>query len=112
MALSPELLELMNQIVQVAPFVSVDAYGHETFGTPVPYQCYIQESPTKVLNQYGTEVISSHTVYVASTGRINVTSQCTLPDDSQPFLIRSDVYYDETGDINNVVLHFGAGSGG
>lgn len=112
MALAPELLELMKQTIQVAPLVSINAYGDEVFGTAVPYDCYIEEKPTKILNQIGAEVISSHTVYVASTGRINITSQCTLPDDSQPFLIRSDVWNDETGDIHHVVLYFGSGAGG
>lgn len=112
MALDPALRELMKQTISVAPFASIDAYGQETFGTPVSYDCYIQESPTKILNMFGTEVVSSHTVYVASTGRIDVTSQCTLPDDSQPFLIRSNVFYDDEGDIHHVVLYFGSGAGG
>lgn len=113
MAIDPAFLELMNQTIEVEPFVSIDAYGHEVYGTAVVYpNCYIQEMPTKVLNQMGVEVISSHTVYVATDARIDVTSRVTLPDDAQPFLIRSDVLYDEIGDIHHVVLHFGSGAGG
>lgn len=108
MAFETTFLDLMPHTITVYPFVSVNQYAeatHSTSGTS--YSAYIQEMPMNVLDTYGEEVVASHTVYVASTARIPMTSKIVMPDGSEPHLIRSDVMSDEDGTAHHVVLFFG-----
>jgi hypothetical protein len=108
MAFETEFLDLMPHTITVYPFASVNEYAeatHSTSGTS--YRAYIQEMPSNVLDTYGEEVVASHTVYVASTSRIPMTSKVVMPDGQEPFLIRSDVMADEDGTAHHIVLFFG-----
>lgn len=111
MSFDPELLDLMPHTITVKSLVSVDSYGDPTFSTSAAtYRALVEEKPTKAINQYGEEVLASHVAYVASTGRIPLTSLVTLPDGTSPDLISSGVFSDEDGTAHHVVLHFGGGS--
>lgn len=108
MSFDTAFLDLMPHTISVYPFTSVDEYGEPTHSTsPTVYRCLVQETPTLIGSPYGEETVASHVAYVASTGRIDLTSLVTLPDGSQPTLIRSDVYSDEDGTAHHVVLYFG-----
>lgn len=108
MSFDPEYLDLMTQTITEYPYTSVNIYGKKVYSTSgSTYFAYIQEQPVKVLNYMGAEVIGSHTIYVASTSRLPITSKFVLPDGSTPHPIRSDVMYDEDG-IHHVVLVFGS----
>ena len=108
MSFDPEYLTLMTQTITVYPYTSVDIYGKKVYSTSgSTYFAYIQEQPVMVLNYMGAEVIGSHTIYVASTSRLEITSKYVLPDASTPHPIRADVMYDEDG-IHHNVLVFGS----
>lgn len=105
MSFDPIYLTMMTQTITVQPYTSVDIYGKKVYsGTASTYFAYIMEQPTKVLNYLGAEVISSHTAYIASTSRLDITSRYTFPDGDTPHPIRADVMYDEDGIHHNVVL--------
>ncbi len=112
MSFDSEFLELMPHTIVVQGFDSVNQYGEETFSTSAStFDALVEEHPQFVRNSYGETVLSSHIAYVASTNRIPVTSMVTLPDATQPALIRSDVFSDEDG-IHHIVLFFGSGASG
>lgn len=108
MSFDPEFLELMPSTISVFAYTGFNFYGEPAYSpTATTYRCYIQEQPTEVLTAFGRNTIASHTVYVASTARIDITAKIVMPDGSEPHLIRSDVMYDEEG-IHHVVLFFGS----
>lgn len=111
MSFETAFLEFMPHTITVYPFSSINQFGEETYGTGTVYQAMVEERPNKVLNSFGEEVVSSHVVYVNSTVRIPLTSRVTLPDGSEPSLIRSDVFSDTDG-IHHVALFFGSGGRG
>lgn len=113
MSFETAFLEFMPHTITVYPFSSVNQYGEETFGsTGTQYRCMVEERPNLILSSYGEEVVASHNVYVHATERIPLTSRVVLPDGSEPTLLRSDTYTDETGDIHHVALFFGSGARG
>jgi hypothetical protein len=111
MAIEPELVELMPHTITVQDYSSVNEYGEPTFGTGYTVTAMVEERPEVIRDAFGEEIITSHIVYAASTARIDLTSQVTLPDGTQPPIRRSDVFYDETGDIHHVALFFGSAAG-
>lgn len=111
MSFDPAFLDLMPHTITVRALSSVDSYGDPSYSTSTTsYRALVEEKPTKILNQYGEEVVASHIAYVASTARIPLTSLVTLPDGSSPDPISSSVFADEDGTAHHVVLHFGGGS--
>jgi hypothetical protein len=112
MAFDANLLELMPHTISVQAFDSVNQYGEESYSTSVTtYTALVEEHPQIVRDSFGELTLSSHISYTASTSRIPVTSLITLPDGTQPPIIRSDVFSDEDG-IHHVVLFFGSGASG
>lgn len=113
MSFDPAFLDFMPHTITVYDFASVNQYGEATFSTsPTTYQAMVEERPDVVRSAFGEEVVSSHVAYVASTGRIPLTSRIVLPDGSEPALIRSDVFSDEDGLAHHIVLFFGSGASG
>lgn len=113
MSFDPVFLDFMPHTISVYAFASVNQYGEETYSTQATtYRAMVEERPDIVRSAFGEEVVSSHVVYVNSTGRIPLTSRVVLPDGSEPALIRSDVFSDEDGVAHHVVLFFGSGAGG
>lgn len=113
MAFESDFLDLMPHTISVYALASVNQYAEPTHSTSATsYTCLIQEMPSMVLDAYGEEVVSSHTVYVASTSRIPLTSKVVMPDGSEPHLVRSDVMSDEDGTAHHIVLFFGGRSRG
>lgn len=111
MSFEADFLDFMNSTISVKAYTSFNQYGEPAFSTTATtYRAYIQEKPTEITDAFGREVISSHTIYVASTARIDITSHLDLPDGTDPNIIRSDVMYDEDG-IHHVVLFCGSESG-
>lgn len=111
MSFDTEYLTLMPSTISVSPLDSVNQYGEPTYSTSSSsYRALIQEQPTAITDAYGRDTIASHTIYVASTERINITSKLDLPDGTDPAIIRSDVMYDEDG-IHHVVLFCGSETG-
>ena len=112
MSFDPGFLDLMPHTITVNVFDAVNQYGEETYSTSAStYTAMVEEHPQIVRDSFGELTLASHLAYIASTARIPVTSQITLPDGSQPPLIRSDVFSDEDG-IHHVVIFFGSGASG
>ena len=112
MAWDPALEELMPHTITVKAFVSVNQYGEETYSTAAStFDALVEEHPQFIRNSYGETVLASQISYTHSTSRIPITSLITLPDGSEPALIRSDVYSDEDG-IHHIVLFFGSAASG
>lgn len=111
MAWDSAFLELMPHTITVSTMTGFDAYGdpaHSTSGTT--YRARVKEEPKLIRDFIGEEVISTVTVWVASTGQIPATSLVTLPGGDQPALLSVSQVPDEDG-IHHNVLHFGPSGG-
>ena len=113
MGLETDFLEFMPHTISVYEHDGFNEYAEPSYSTTATtYSAMVEERPDVVRSAFGDEVVSSHVVYVASTARIDMTSRIVLPDGSEPPLIRSDVFSDETGNVHHVVLFFGSGAAG
>lgn len=111
MSFEADFLELMPSTISVQDYTSFNQYGEPSYSTSTTsYRALIQEQPTEITDAFGRETIASHTIYVASTTRIDLTSKLILPDNSDPAIIRSEVFYDQDG-IHHVVLFCGSEAG-
>lgn len=111
MTFTDEFLTLMPSTISIRAYTSFNQYGEPSYSTSATsYRAYIQEVPTEITDAFGREIVSRHTIYVASTERIDITSRLVLPDGTDPAIIRSDVMYDEDG-IHHVVLFTGPEAG-
>lgn len=103
MTFEPEFEDLMPSTVQVAKRSSQSLYGVPTFGTDVAVLCRVEHSPRMVRTVDNREVVSSVRVYTAGPIDVDLTDRLTLPDGSQPQIIRVDNANDETGPHHTVV---------
>lgn len=113
MAFDTDFLQLMTQSIVVYDHVSHDGYGEPTYSTSgTTYSAHISEKPELVRNQFGQEVVSTHTAWLASTTTaLKATSKYVFPDGTEPNLVSLQRLYDEDG-IHHHKVVFGSGAGG
>lgn len=71
-------LDLMPDVVKIAPFSSRDAYGVSTYGADVGYNARVVGQRRLVRDAAGREVTSSYTVYLGTNAVIGVEDRVTL----------------------------------
>lgn len=107
MALEKDFLTLAPQTVTLEPLSTHDVYGAPSFGTSVSYSALVMQESKLVRGSDGREVVSGTQVYIpSSSATASEQDRLTLPDGSQPELIRVSVYSDDDGQ-HNVVLYCG-----
>ena len=99
--------DLMKSTVTVQHFTGYDNYGASAFGAAVSYKARIVYEPKRVLAQNGQEAISSVQVWISgsTSPSMNVKDQITLPNGTQPVILRLDQVYDESGTEHHTKVH-------
>lgn len=91
--------DLLNQTVTVAPWISNDPKGRPVYGPAVSYRARVQSNPKIVFNPSGQNVHYAGIVYVEVSAVIDIKSQITLPDGSQPIIADVRPAYDRDGTL-------------
>lgn len=103
MALEAELLDLMVDVVTVAPFAAVNGYGEPSFGTATQIQARIERTNRKVYGADGTERVATTRVYLPPSPPVSERDRLTLPDGRQPRILSVERGSDERGEHHQVV---------
>lgn len=108
-----ELISLCRQVVTIEPFVSFDVYGEQTFGTAASHRARVVGKRRLVRNFQGEEVVSSHTVYLASSPAVGPHDRITLSTGDvhstelgalQPTILAAGRYPDDAGRVHVTVF--------
>lgn len=104
MTFDAALADLMPSTVQVAAPTTRDAYGKpQAFGADVAVQCRVEQGPQMIRGVDGREVVSTARVYTAGPVDVPLASRITLPDGTQPEILRVELQNDEDGPHHTVV---------
>lgn len=105
MALERDFLTLAPQTVTLEPLSTHDLYGAPSFGTSVSYSALVMQESKLVRAADGREVVSGTQVYIpSSSAAVGEQDRLTLPDGTQPEIIRVSVYSDDDGQHNITVF--------
>ena len=97
MPLETQLRKLMLDIITVEPRTGIDPYTQPTYGAGVAYQCRIEGAVRQIRMADNTVKISNTTIYLAADYGISPMDRVTLPDGTQPPILRADAGDDENG---------------
>ena len=100
------LLSMMVHTVTLAPYISQNAYGEATWGTPVSYTARVQGKMRMVRDSLGVERVSTVTCYLATTAAISPKDKLTLPSGflpASPPILAVERQADEHGDHHIVI---------
>lgn len=104
MSFEAEFLTMMPSTMSVYAFVSFDTYGDPSYSTSAAtYRCYMEYTPTLIVDQLGEEVVSKAIAYIASTEALNELSLYVLPDGSTGIVQSISQNWDDDGIHHNVV---------
>ena len=107
MALEADFLDLCPHTVTLEPLSTHDVYGAPSFGTSVSHTALIMQESKLVRAADGREVVSGTQVYIpSSSASVAEQDRLTLPDGSQPEIIRVSTFSDDDGQ-HNVVVYCG-----
>jgi hypothetical protein len=81
--------------VTIAPYVSTDVHGKNTYGTPVTVPACIDYLMKNIKDFRGNEVITSSWIALPPNTSISLKDQITLPDGSTPYIGSIGEAYDE-----------------
>jgi hypothetical protein len=84
-----------SRSVTIAPWVSTDVYGKDTYGTPVRSEANIDYIIKDIKDFRGNEFITSAWIALPPTTRIFWKDKVTLPDGSSPYIGSIGEGYDE-----------------
>jgi hypothetical protein len=80
----------LNQQIIQEPFVAYNQNGDKTYGIPVMLACRTEVGIKKITNKEGQEVISTGTTYLDPSTPVGYNDRLTMPDGSQPRIMRLD----------------------
>jgi hypothetical protein len=82
----------------------MDVYGTATYGTSVSYAALVVYTSKLVAGPDDREVTSVTQVYIpSSSASVAEHDRLTLPDGTQPRVIKVDRYADDNGQHNTVI---------
>lgn len=98
MPIEPDLIELMLDEVTLEPWTGKDRYANPVFGSPRTAKCRIEHNTRRIISVEGHEKVSSAQVTLADpTLPISTKDRLTLPDGSQPAILKIAAAKDEVG---------------
>jgi hypothetical protein len=100
-----ELLDLMPHKVRLEPNMGSGLYTTPTLGNPienVPARVVYEEQ--KTTDDAGQEVIARGHIHLGGVFGVTTKHRITLPDGTQPPIVRVKKYPDELGDDHEVIL--------
>ena len=74
----------------VEPFVSIDGYGKPTYSAAISLACRIESYNKMIRDAAGQERIASTKITIMPRYDFNEKARLTLPDGSQPVILRID----------------------
>lgn len=80
----------MPDSITIEPYVSQNAYGKPTYGTPTTIACLIQSYGKMIRLDNGQEVVASTKIMTPHDTVVNTKSRLTLPDGSHPLILKVD----------------------
>jgi len=96
--------DLMTQEVTWEPRTGLDEYSRPTYGAATAVRCRVVGRPRMTRDVDGQEVVSTTTIYCDGNPGISPVDRVTLPDGSQPVILRVESYPDENGQVYQQVL--------
>lgn len=108
MSFENDFLDLLNDTITVNTNSSyIDAYGNTKHSTASStYAGRLVHKQKMVRTDEGEERLSTHHAIVASTAAISPKSKITLADGTNPLILASEAYPDESGSYHHVKLYF------
>ena len=97
----PAQKALLKQQVLIAPHTGKDSYQKPTYGDDVEYAARVLEKVELVLAEDGTEQISTTQFWMDGDVDITSKSRVTLPDSTQPHVLRITKPPGKSGDIDH-----------
>lgn len=102
--LEQDFLDLCPHTVTLEPLSGHDVYSAPSYGTGVSYQALVVYASKLVAGADDREVTATTQVYIpSSSASVAEQDRLTLPDGTQPRIIRVDKYADEDGQHNMVI---------
>ena len=102
---SADFADWRDYIVTIAQYTGFDKYGEPSFGSGTSTACYIEMSPKLVRNSTGQEVVSSSRVYIVGDVTVTPLDKVTLPDSSNPPILRVDHFYNDKATLELSVIY-------
>lgn len=103
-----DFLDLMPLSVSRRPFLSDNAYGQRTFGPEAgPYRARVNYEDHFIRGENGELVQAQGVIWLATDDRMYAKDLITLPDGSQPSLLKIGAETDETGAVLYTRIDFG-----
>ena len=109
MTVRSDYLDMCPHTVTLEPLSTVDIYGGQSYGTSASYNALVVYQSKLIPGADNVEVVSGTQVYIPSSSCSAAESdRITLPDGTQPRIVRVDRFSDESG-AHNVVIYCGRG---
>lgn len=105
MPMEREFLQMMVDTVQWERFEKRDAYGKPTYRSPEPLRCRLVQKTELVADSEGQERVAMGHIYLFGAPGITVQDRFTLPDGSQPVVLRVGRFPDNTGPHHEVIWY-------
>ena len=106
--MDPAFLEMMPDTIVFTPPSAVDKYGKKTFsGTTISIRAHIQNSVEMIKDSEGRDVLAMGKAYLYGVPNITLNYQMTLPDGSNPVIVRFDTVTDTASTAHHSVIYFG-----
>lgn len=104
--IDPELLELHESTVQLAPPSARALDGGTTWGTAVDYQAHVESKRMMVRNAAGELMLATGRVFLVDVyPALTELYQLTLPDGSKRKVVAIETTYDRSGPYQNVIYY-------
>ncbi len=101
-----DFADMLNQTIILAEMASRDAYGKPNYGTPVSYKARVTYKQDLLRDAAGREVLSKGFVWIQGAPTVSPEDQLTLPDNTTPPIVTTEIYYDEVG-AHHTKVYFG-----
>ncbi len=100
-----EFFDLMRDRVTFEPFLGTDLYAKRSDGNPILVEhARVVWENVKTTDDAGQDIVAKGKIYLGGVYGITPAHRVTLPDGSQPPIVRVLKYPDEKGGHHEVVL--------
>lgn len=104
MSFLTEFSDLLLDTVSLAPLTGTDDYSVPQYGAPVDYACRIVFKNRLVRTRDGSQVVSSHHLWLTYVEAAAPTWQLTMPDGSTPTILSIEKFKDTSAHHMKIYL--------
>ena len=98
-----ELLDLLPSTVRLEPHMGADVYSKPSWGNPVEAAARVVYVEHKTTDDAGQEIVARGKVFLGGVYSVTTKHRITLPDGTQPPIVRVNKYPDESGNDHEVI---------